>query len=64
MFTSEVWADAIRNGDKLVRSLLTKSVFYRGLMLIPKSLTQAGKTILGPFTHSRNFFSSLDYNST
>jgi len=59
MFTSEVWADAIRNGDKLVRSPLTKSVFYRGLMLIPKSLTQAGKTILGPFTHSRNFFSSL-----
>jgi hypothetical protein len=59
MFTSETWADAIKNGDKLIRSPLTRSVWYRGLMLIPKSLTQAGKTILGPFTHSRNFFSSL-----
>ena len=24
-------------------------------MLIPKGISQAGKTILGPFTHMRNF---------
>jgi hypothetical protein len=59
LFTSEVWADAIKNGDKLIRSPITRSVPYRALMLVPKSLTQAGKTILGIFTHSRNFFSSL-----
>lgn len=59
LFTSEIWADAIKNGDKLVRSPITRSVPYRALMLVPKSLTQAGKTILGIFTHSRNFFSSL-----
>ena len=28
-------------------------------MLIPKGLSQAAKTILGPFTHARNFFSSM-----
>jgi len=28
-------------------------------LLIPKGITQAGKTILGPFTHLRNFFSAV-----
>jgi len=36
---------------------ITKSLAYRYLFLIPKGLTQAGKTVLGPFTHGRNFTS-------
>ena len=27
-------------------------------MLFPKAASQVGKTILGPFTHLRNFFSA------
>ena len=29
------------------------------MLLIPKGISQAGKTILGPFTHLRNFFSAV-----
>ena len=39
-------------------SPLTKSFIYRNLVLIPKGLAQMSKTVLGPFTHSRNFFSA------
>ena len=59
MFTSKNWADAVKVGDAIVASGLTRSLPYRALMLVPKGLSQAGKTILGPFTHMRNFFSAV-----
>ena len=66
MFTSKNWADAVKVGDAIVASGITRSLPYRALMLVPKGLSQAGKTILGPFTHMRNFFSAvvLVYPST
>jgi len=59
MFTTKPYAEAIKVGDQLVGSGLTKSLPYRMLMLIPKGLSQAAKTVLGPFTHARNFFSAM-----
>ena len=58
-FTTVPYAEAIRVGDAVVGSALTRSLAYRFLNLIPKGLSQAAKTILGPFTHARNFFSSM-----
>jgi len=58
-FTRTDFAEAIRVGDAVVGSPLTRSLAWRLGMLIPKGLSQAAKTILGPFTHARNFFSSM-----
>ena len=58
-FTSKNWADAIKLGDSFETNFIYKSLPYRAFMLIPKGLSQAGKTILGPFTHMRNFFSAV-----
>jgi len=58
-FTRADFAEAIRVGDAVVGSPLTRSLAWRLGMLIPKGLSQAAKTILGPFTHARNFFSSM-----
>jgi len=58
-FTSKNWADAIKLGDSFETNFIYKSLPYRAFMLIPKGLSQAGKTILGPFTHLRNFFSAV-----
>jgi hypothetical protein len=57
MFTTENIAQALRLGEEIPLSGITKSLAYRYLFLIPKGLTQAGKTVLGPFTHGRNFIS-------
>ena len=59
MFTTKAWADAVKVGDQIIGSGLTRSLPYRAMMLIPKGVSQAGKTILGPFTHMRNFFSAV-----
>ena len=59
LYTTKIWADAIKVGDQIVGSGLTRSLPYRAMMLIPKGISQAGKTILGPFTHLRNFFSAV-----
>jgi len=59
LFTSKAWAESIRTGDDIIGSALTRSLPYRALLLIPKGISQAGKTILGPFTHLRNFFSAV-----
>ena len=48
-FTTVPYAEAIRVGDAVLGSALTRSAIYRALMLIPKGLSQAAKTILGPF---------------
>jgi chorismate mutase len=58
-FTTVPYAEAIRVGDALVGSGITRNFWWRTLNLIPKGLSQASKTILGPFTHMRNFFSSM-----
>ena len=55
MFTTKKWADALKHGDMIVSSGVTKSVPYRMLVLIPKGLANASKTVFGPFTHTRNF---------
>jgi hypothetical protein len=39
-----------------------KNVIYQHLFLIPKGLTQISKTILGPFTHARNFITSAQFS--
>jgi hypothetical protein len=57
MFTNDVIAQALKFGDKLPLTGITKSLAYRYMFLIPKGLTQFGKTVLGPFTHGRNFTS-------
>ena len=57
LFTTENIASALRLGEEIPLSGITKSLAYRYLFLIPKGLTQAGKTVLGPFTHGRNFTS-------
>ena len=59
MYTTKAWAEAMQVGDQIVGSGLTRSLPYRAMMLIPKGISQAGKTILGPFTHMRNFFSAI-----
>ena len=59
MFTSKSWANAIRMGDAFDTNGIYKSLAYRSLMLLPKGISQAAKTILGPFTHIRNFFSAI-----
>ena len=56
LFTSKAWAESIKTGDEIIGSALTRSLPYRAMLLIPKGISQAGKTILGPFTHLRNFF--------
>ena len=53
------YAEAIRVGDAVIGSGITRSLAYRMINLIPKGFSQAAKTILGPFTHARNFFSSM-----
>ena len=57
-FTTQPYAEAIRVGDAVVGSSITRSLPYRILMLIPKGSAQAAKTVLGFFTHARNFFSA------
>jgi len=57
-FTTQPYAEAIRVGDAVVGSSITRSLPYRILMLIPKGAAQAAKTVLGFFTHARNFFSA------
>ena len=54
MFTKKNWAEAFKLGDEVAGSPLTQSAAYRMLVLIPKGLTNAAKTVFGPFTHTRN----------
>ena len=63
LFTTKEWADAIKQGDEILATGLAKSAVYRYLVLVPKGLTQVGKTVLGPVTQIRNFTSNF-YNIT
>lgn len=60
-FTSQEWKDALQFSEKIMFDDLAKSTVYKNLVLIPKGLTQISKTILGPFTHARNFFTSSQF---
>ena len=57
MFTTKEIADGLKLLDDQALSSLTKNLAYRWLVMIPKGFAQMGKTVFGPFTHSRNFFS-------
>ena len=59
LFTTKEWADAIKQGDEILATGLAKSAIYRYLVLVPKGLTQVGKTVLGPVTQIRNFTSNF-----
>jgi hypothetical protein len=59
LFTTKEWAEAIKQGDEILNSGLAKVAAYRYLVLIPKGLTQVGKTVLGPVTQIRNFTSNF-----
>jgi hypothetical protein len=59
LFTTKEWADAIKQGDEIISTGLAKSAVYRYLVLVPKGLTQVGKTVLGPVTQIRNFTSNF-----
>jgi hypothetical protein len=60
-FTSNEMADALNFSEKLLFDNLAKDAAYQTLFLIPKGLTQISKTILGPFTHSRNFITASQF---
>jgi hypothetical protein len=60
-FTSEGFADALNFSEKLMTDGLAKNIIYQHLFLIPKGLTQISKTILGPFTHARNFITAAQF---
>ena len=60
-FTSQEFKDALQFSEKIMFDDLAKSTVYKNLFLIPKGLTQISKTILGPFTHARNFFTASQF---
>ena len=60
-FTSQEFKDALQFSEKIMFDDLAKSTVYKNLVLIPKGLTQISKTILGPFTHARNFFTASQF---
>ena len=57
-FTSVDFAEALKFAEKIPFDSLTKNALYRHLILVPKGMTQISKTILSPFTHTRNFIGS------
>ncbi len=61
-FTSEEWKAALNFAEKMPFDDLMKSNLYRYAFAIPKGLAQVSKTVLGPFTHSRNFMSASAFS--
>ena len=61
-FTSDAYADALKFSERLITDDLAKNILYKHLFLVPKGLTQISKTILGPFTHSRNFITASQFS--
>ena len=60
-YTSKPYADALNFSEKILFDKLAKDIVYQHLVLIPKGLTQISKTILGPFTHTRNFITQAEF---
>ena len=61
MFATKAWADAIKVGDQIIGSGLTRSLPYRAMMLIPKGISQLVKLSWSIYT-LKKFFSAY-YNS-
>ena len=60
-FTIEPIAKALQFSEELPFAAASKFLPYKYLVLVPKGLTQISKTILGPFTHTRNFTTSAAF---
>lgn len=54
-FTSPVYNEALNLANDIALGAIARNAVYQHLILIPKGATQISKTILGPFTHTRNF---------
>ena len=61
-FTTNDWSEALNFAEKLPFDNLMKSNWYRIGVGIPKGLAQVAKTVLGPFTHARNFSSATAFS--
>ena len=61
-FTSTEFENAIKFAESLPGESLMKNAIYRYLIAIPKGLAQVSKTVLGPFTHMRNFTSAVAFS--
>jgi hypothetical protein len=61
-FTSTEFEEAIKFAEKLPGESLMKSNVYRYLVAVPKGIAQVSKTVLGPFTHMRNFTSAVAFS--
>ena len=61
-FTSTEFEEAIKFAEKLPLEPLMKSDIYRYLVAVPKGIAQVSKTVLGPFTHMRNFTSAVAFS--
>ena len=57
MWTSADIKAGLKDGIQNNLGSITKNVIYQYAVMLPKGLVQAGKTVLGPFTHARNFSS-------
>jgi hypothetical protein len=57
MFTTESIAQGLIHGALNNLGSITKNIYYQAIIMAPKGLIQAGKTVGGPFTHARNFTS-------
>ena len=61
-FTSSEYEEAIKFAEKMVFDGFMKENIYRYGIAIPKGLAQVAKTVLGPFTHMRNFTSAVAFS--
>lgn len=57
MYTTETIAQGLTYGAASNLGSITKNIYYQYAVTLPKGLIQAAKTVLGPFTHTRNFAS-------
>jgi len=57
MYTTEKIAQGLIHGALNNLGSITKNIYYQAIVMAPKGLIQAGKTVGGPFTHARNFTS-------
>ena len=61
-FTSTEFEQAIKFAEEMPLDGLMKSNLYRYLIAVPKAGAQVAKTVLGPFTHMRNFTSAVAFS--
>ena len=61
-FTSSEFEEAIKFAESMPFDNLMKEGIYRYLIAMPKGVAQVAKTVLGPFTHMRNFTSAVAFS--